>query len=55
MLRQFGEPFRQQIIELKEQGHKTEPAFGIVLGLTTDPYIELLKFETIDKMKNVNL
>ena len=55
LLRQFGESFRQQIIELKEQGHKTEAAFGIVLGLTTDPYIESLKFETIDKIMNVNL
>jgi hypothetical protein len=46
LLNQYGEKFRQQIIELKLQGHKTEPAFAIALGLTDDPYIELLKFET---------
>jgi hypothetical protein len=46
LLNQYGEKFRQQIIELKRQGHKTEPAFGLALGLTGDPYMELLKFET---------
>ncbi len=45
LLNQYGEQFRQQIIELKRQGHKTEPAFAIALGLTGDPYQELLKFE----------
>lgn len=46
LLNQYGEKFRQQIIELKRQGHKTEPAFAIALDLTGDPYIELLKVET---------
>ncbi|MEZ4904540.1 MAG: DUF4269 domain-containing protein [Spirosomataceae bacterium] len=45
LLKQHGEKLRQQIIELKRQGHKTEPAFGLALGLVGDPYIELLKFE----------
>lgn len=45
LLNQYGEQFRQQIIELKKQGHKTEPAFAIALNLTGDPYNELLKFE----------
>ncbi|MDF3025983.1 MAG: hypothetical protein K0S23_290 [Fluviicola sp.] len=45
LLNQYGEKFRQQIIELKQQGHKTEPAFGLALGLKGDPYTELLKFE----------
>lgn len=49
LLNTYGEEFRQQIISLKQQGHKTEPAFAIVLGLTGDPYTELLKFETMDK------
>jgi len=40
-----GEDFRQQIIKLKRQGHKTEPAFAIALDLSGDPYMELLKFE----------
>lgn len=46
LLNQDGEAFRQEIIELKRQGYKTEPAFALVLGLMGDPYIELLKFET---------
>jgi len=46
LLNKFGEEFRQEIIELKKQGLKTEPAFAKILGLTGDPYIELLKFET---------
>lgn len=50
--RKYGEKFRQQIIELKKQGQKTEPAFGLALGLTGDPYAELLKFETNDKSPN---
>jgi hypothetical protein len=52
LLNKYGDKFRQNIIDLKRQGHKTEPAFGIALGLTGDPYIELLKFETNDKSPN---
>nr|WP_255539722.1 DUF4269 domain-containing protein [Parapedobacter sp. ISTM3] len=43
LLNKHGEKFRQQIIELKRQGRKTEPAFALALGLTGDPYTELLK------------
>ena len=46
LLNEYGEAFRQQIIDLKRQGHKTELAFAIALALTGDPYLELLKFET---------
>lgn len=46
LLNQHGEAFRQKIIELKRQGYKTEPAFALLLGLTGDPYNELLKVET---------
>lgn len=46
LLNKYGEVFRQQIIDLKRQGHKTEPAFAIALDLKGDPYMELLKFET---------
>ncbi len=42
-----GENFRQKIIELKQKGFKTEPAFAILLGLEGNPYIELLKYESI--------
>jgi hypothetical protein len=52
LLNKYGEKFRQQIIELKRQGHKTEPAFGLALGLTGDPYTELLKFESTDESPN---
>lgn len=45
LLRQYGEDFRQQIIALKRQGYKTEPAFGKLLKLTGDPYEQLLRFE----------
>lgn len=45
LLEERGEAFRQKIIALKKQGYKTEPAFGIALGLEGDPYEELLKFE----------
>lgn len=52
LLNKHGEKFRQQIIELKRQGQKTEPAFALVLGLTGNPYTELLKFETNEKSPN---
>lgn len=43
ILRDKGEEFKQKIIELKKQGIKTEPAFGILLNLE-NPYKDLLKF-----------
>lgn len=44
ILEREGDEFRRKIIELKEQGFKTEPAFAKLLGLSGDPYIELLKY-----------
>ena len=46
LLEKYGEKFRQQIVELKRQKYKTEPAFAVALGIKGDPYTELLKFET---------
>ncbi|MEJ5051845.1 DUF4269 domain-containing protein [Chryseobacterium culicis] len=43
ILQEKGEEFKQKIIELKNRGIKTEPAFGILLGLE-NPYEDLLKF-----------
>lgn len=43
ILQEKGENFKQKIIELKKEGMKTEPAFGILLGLE-NPYEDLLKF-----------
>ncbi|WP_435523756.1 DUF4269 domain-containing protein [Chryseobacterium indoltheticum] len=43
ILREKGEEFKQKIIDLKKKGIKTEPAFGMLLGLE-NPYEDLLKF-----------
>lgn len=40
-----GENFRLEIIKLKQKGFKTEPAFGLLLGLKNDPYLELLSYK----------
>lgn len=46
ILRREGSEFRQEVIELKRQGIKTEPAFCRLLGLTgEDPYQELLELD----------
>lgn len=42
ILKERGEDFKQKIIQLKQQGMKTEPAFGLLLGLE-NPYKDLLK------------
>ena len=44
ILEKEGEEFRKQIINLKEKGWKTEPAFAKLLGLKEDPYLELLNY-----------
>ncbi|MCH7403206.1 DUF4269 domain-containing protein [Belliella kenyensis] len=45
LLQKMGEEFRQEIIALKKQGFKTEPAFAKVLGLKGDPYEALLALD----------
>ncbi len=42
LLLEKGEDFRKQIVALKLQGHKTEPAFAQLLQLKGDPYAALL-------------
>lgn len=44
ILQQQGEDFRQQVVALKEKGYNTEAAFCQLLGISGDPFMELLKF-----------
>lgn len=44
LLQERGEAFRQDVLELKKKGYKTEPAFGMLLGMQADPYAELLVY-----------
>ncbi len=43
ILQAEGEEFRRRIVALKRSGVKTEPAFGLLLGLD-DPYAQLLDY-----------
>jgi hypothetical protein len=45
LLLQHGENFRNEILRLKKQNIKTEPAFARLLGLEGDPYDALLNLE----------
>lgn len=45
ILQSKDENFRSKIIQLKQKGYKTEPAFAFLLGLSGDPYAELLKYK----------
>ncbi|MFV0330263.1 MAG: DUF4269 domain-containing protein [Dysgonomonas sp.] len=47
ILKLLGESFRKDIINLKKQGYKTEPAFGKLLKMK-EPYFELLLLEELD-------
>jgi len=45
ILQHLGEDFRKDVIHLKENGYKTEPAFCKLLNIEGNPYIELLNYE----------
>lgn len=45
ILQLHGDEFKKNIIALKREGYKTEPAFAKLLGLKGDPYEALLKLE----------
>ncbi|SFH29238.1 DUF4269 domain-containing protein [Pontibacter chinhatensis] len=45
LLQKYDEPLRQQVVHLKKQGVKTEPAFARLLNLPGDPYEALLRLE----------
>ncbi|MFC2152812.1 DUF4269 domain-containing protein [Bacteroidota bacterium] len=45
ILKEKSRDFRKQIIELKKQGYKTEPAFAKLLSLKGNSYFELLKLD----------
>lgn len=46
ILNQKGIRFKNEIILLKKQGIKTEPAFAKLLNLTGNPYTELLRYKS---------
>ncbi|KQB40365.1 DUF4269 domain-containing protein [Flavobacterium aquidurense] len=45
ILQSKGDFFRLEIIKLKQNGYKTEPAFAFLLGLKGNPYLELLEYK----------
>jgi len=45
-----GDKFKREIIKLKQQGYKTEPAFGKLLNLA-NPYTALLKLEELTEQE----
>lgn len=47
VLRLLGETFRSEVVRLKRQGMKTEPAFAVLLGMGGDPYEGMLRLETL--------
>ena len=40
---------KEEIVSLKKQGYKTEPAFCKVLGLKGDPYHSLIQYGKVKR------
>jgi len=55
ILKLLGDDFRQQIIQLKQEGLKTEPAFAHLLKIEENPYQSLLEFELYPDTKIIEL
>lgn len=49
LLKYGREPFKKKILDLRNHGLKTEPAFGQALGLRTNPYYELLNLQKLSE------
>lgn len=47
LLKLYGKQFKEEVIKLKREGLKTEPAFAKILNLNGNPYEKLLEFEKI--------
>ncbi|WP_266204357.1 DUF4269 domain-containing protein [Pontibacter kalidii] len=45
LLQKYGELFRKEVVRLKQQGVKTEPAFAQLLNLPGNPYDALLQLK----------
>jgi len=55
ILKLFSDEFRTEIIELKRNGFKTEPAFAKLLNLEGNSYYELLKLESYSDNVIINM
>ena len=51
----LGKEFREKVIALKIEGLKTEPTFAKLLGLSGDPYDELLKLKDCSNQEIIGL
>lgn len=51
ILHLLGSNFRNEIRALKNKGLKTEPAFGLLLEITDNPYEVLLQYEKLSQIE----
>jgi hypothetical protein len=55
LLKLGGEGLKREIIKMKKEGFKTEPAFTKYLKIDGNPYIELLKLESLSDEKLLDM